>query len=257
MSRAIEEYARGQGRVTAIVVPWESDADDAQHGGHRGEERRLGHRAHQPGDHPPDRRGPRTGRDVRHRRRADPDHPEQQQLAALFDRFVRQVQSRFHVASLTSDRPDPDDHGASAPRRRRRPPIDAARRRGARRGHRPRHRAAGAGRSRAHRRPTRRRAEDHRPHWWPSRAPSCPTTRNGGHDPDRRHGPQQLRRGAAGTGVGDAASSTRTAVSVRLSPLWAGAAPAIIAPERMLEDLRRRAGRHRLRSSACRRSPRR
>jgi hypothetical protein len=26
-----------------------------------------------------------------------PDHPEQQQLAAVFDRFVRQVQSRFHV----------------------------------------------------------------------------------------------------------------------------------------------------------------
>ena len=25
VSRAIEEYARGEGRVTAIVVPWESD----------------------------------------------------------------------------------------------------------------------------------------------------------------------------------------------------------------------------------------
>jgi hypothetical protein len=25
VSRAIEEYARSQGRVTAIVVPWESD----------------------------------------------------------------------------------------------------------------------------------------------------------------------------------------------------------------------------------------
>jgi hypothetical protein len=28
-----------------------------------------------------------------------PDHPEQQTLAAIFDRFVRQVQSRFHVES--------------------------------------------------------------------------------------------------------------------------------------------------------------
>jgi hypothetical protein len=28
-----------------------------------------------------------------------PDHPDQQKLAALFDRFVKQVQSKFHVAS--------------------------------------------------------------------------------------------------------------------------------------------------------------
>jgi hypothetical protein len=28
-----------------------------------------------------------------------PDHPDQAQLAALFDRFVRQVQSRFHIVA--------------------------------------------------------------------------------------------------------------------------------------------------------------
>ena len=63
VSRAIEEFARGQGHVTAIVVPWESDGDHAEHGGHRGQERRLGDRAHQPGDHPARRRG--TGPDRR------------------------------------------------------------------------------------------------------------------------------------------------------------------------------------------------
>ena len=39
------------------------------------------------------------------------------------------------------------------------------------------------------------------------------------------------------------------AVAVRFSPLWAGAAPAIIAPERMLAGSGRRAGRHGLRGA--------
>ena len=50
VSRAIEEYARGHGHVTAIVAE-------------------------------------------------PPDHPEKQTLVGVFDRFVRQVQSRFQGAS--------------------------------------------------------------------------------------------------------------------------------------------------------------
>ena len=72
VSRAIEEYARSQGHVTAIVVPWESDATAlsmavtaVKSDGWAIEHTNLG--------------------------------TEQQQLAAVFDRFVRQVQSRFHV----------------------------------------------------------------------------------------------------------------------------------------------------------------
>ena len=50
VSRAIEEYARTQGHVTAIVVPWESDATTLR-----------------------------------------------MAVTAVFDRFVLQVQRRFHV----------------------------------------------------------------------------------------------------------------------------------------------------------------
>ena len=95
VSRAIEEHARSQGHVTAIVVPWESDAttlsmavtavksdgwaiEHTNVGTIRlvavGEERTEVAIAPEP-----------------------PDHPEPQKLAAVFERFVRQVQSRFHV----------------------------------------------------------------------------------------------------------------------------------------------------------------
>ena len=50
-----------------------------------------------------------------------PNHPEPQQLAAVFDRFVRQIQSRFHVESQSHDHPS-GDHRGSAPRPRRLPP---------------------------------------------------------------------------------------------------------------------------------------
>ena len=97
VSRAIEEYARGAGHVSAIVVPWESDSTAlsmavtaVKADGWAIEHTNLG-----------------TIRliDVGQERTelaiaADtPDHPERQQLAAVFDRFVRQVQSRFHVES--------------------------------------------------------------------------------------------------------------------------------------------------------------
>ena len=97
VSRAIEEYARGAGHVSAIVVPWESDSTAlsmavtaVKADGWAIEHTNLG-----------------TIRliDVGQERTelaiaADtPDHPERQQLSAVFDRFVRQVQSRFHVES--------------------------------------------------------------------------------------------------------------------------------------------------------------
>ena len=95
VSRAIEEYARTQGNVTAIVVPWESTdttlrmaVTAVKSDGWAIEHTNLG-----------------TIRlvDAGHERTEvaivaePPDHPEPQKLAAVFDRFVRQVQSRFHV----------------------------------------------------------------------------------------------------------------------------------------------------------------
>jgi hypothetical protein len=95
VSRAIEEYARSQGHVTAIVVPWESDATAlsmavtaVKSDGWAIEHTNLGTiRLVDAGQE-------RTEVAIA---AEPPDHPEQQQLAAVFDRFVRQVQSRFHV----------------------------------------------------------------------------------------------------------------------------------------------------------------
>jgi hypothetical protein len=95
VSRAIEEYARTQGHVTAIVVPWESDdttlsmaVTAVKSDGWAIEHTNLG-----------------TIRliDAGHDRTEvaiaaePPDHPEPQKLAAVFERFARQVQSRFHA----------------------------------------------------------------------------------------------------------------------------------------------------------------
>ena len=97
VSRAIEEYARGQGHVTAIVVPWESDGTTlsmavtaVKSDGWAIEHTNLGTiRLIDAG-------AERTEVAIA----AEPlDHPEQQNLTAVFDRFVRQVQSRFHVES--------------------------------------------------------------------------------------------------------------------------------------------------------------
>ncbi|MGH9256093.1 MAG: hypothetical protein ACRD3C_16155 [Vicinamibacterales bacterium] len=95
VSRAIEEYARGEGRVTAIVVPWESDTATlsmavtaVKKDGWAIEHTNLGTiRLTDAGQE-------RTALAIT---AEPPDHPEQQQLATVFDRFVRQVQSRFHV----------------------------------------------------------------------------------------------------------------------------------------------------------------
>ena len=97
VSRAIEEYARGEGHVTAIVVPWESDGTTlsmavtaVKSDGWAIEHTNLG-----------------TIRliDVGHERTnvaiaaEPPDHPDQQKLTAVFDRFAQQVQNKFHVES--------------------------------------------------------------------------------------------------------------------------------------------------------------
>ena len=97
VSRAIEEYARSQGRLTAIVVPWESDATTlsmavtaVKSDGWAIEHTNLGTiRLSDAGQE-------RTTLAIT---AEPPDHPEHQQLAALFDRFVRQVQSQFHAGS--------------------------------------------------------------------------------------------------------------------------------------------------------------
>ena len=97
VSRAIEEYARGQGHVTAIVVPWESDAKTlsmavtaVKGDGWAIEHTKLG-----------TIRLIDAGRERTEVAIAaePPDHPEQQTLAGVFDRFVQQVRNRLQGAS--------------------------------------------------------------------------------------------------------------------------------------------------------------
>ena len=95
VSRAIEEYARTQGHVTAIVVPWESDATTlrmavtaVKSDGWAIEHTNLGTiRLVDAGQE-------RTEVAIA---AEPPDHSEPQKLAAVFERFARQVQSRFHA----------------------------------------------------------------------------------------------------------------------------------------------------------------
>jgi hypothetical protein len=94
VSRAIEEYARGEGRVTAIVVPWESDRNTlsmavtaVKKDGWAIEHTNLGTiRLSDAGQ-------ARTAVVIA---AEPPDQPEPP-LTALFDRFVRQIQRHFHV----------------------------------------------------------------------------------------------------------------------------------------------------------------
>jgi hypothetical protein len=97
VSRAIEEYAKGQGHVTALVVPWESDGDTlsmavtaVKSDGWAIQHTNLGTiRLIDAGEE-------RTEVAIL---AEPPDHPEQQTLAQLFDRFVQQIQSRIQGAS--------------------------------------------------------------------------------------------------------------------------------------------------------------
>jgi hypothetical protein len=97
VSRAIEELARSQGHVTAIVVPWESDATTlsmavtaVKSDGWAIEHTNLG--TIRLVDAGQDRTGVAVAAALL-------DHPEPQTLAAVFDRFAKQIQSRFHVES--------------------------------------------------------------------------------------------------------------------------------------------------------------
>ena len=97
VSRAIEEFARSQGHVTAIVVPWESDATTlsmaitaVKSDGWAIEHTNLG--TIRLVDAGPDRTGVAVAAQL-------PDHPEPQALAAVYDRFARQIESRVHVES--------------------------------------------------------------------------------------------------------------------------------------------------------------
>ena len=97
VSRAIEEFARSQGHVTAIVVPWESEGDSLSMAvtavkidGWAIEHTNLG--TIRLADAGRDRTEVAVLADL-------PEHPEPQPLAALFARFVQQIHSRFHVES--------------------------------------------------------------------------------------------------------------------------------------------------------------
>jgi hypothetical protein len=96
VSRAIEQYATGQGSLHAIVVPWESDdatlsmaVTSANADGWAIEHTNLG-----------TIRLTDMGNDLTRVAVAarEPDHAEKKKLAALFDGFARQIQSRLQAA---------------------------------------------------------------------------------------------------------------------------------------------------------------
>jgi len=96
VSRAIEECARAQGNVTALVVPWESDATTLRMAvtavkidGWAIEHTNLGTITLTGAG--PDATGVAITPSA-------PDHAEKQQLAALFDRFARELQTRLAAA---------------------------------------------------------------------------------------------------------------------------------------------------------------
>jgi len=96
VSRAIEEYARTQGSVSAIVVPWESDdvtlsmaVTAVKTDGWAIEHTNLGTiRLKAAGEE-------KTSVAIA---AEPPDHPDQQKLTAVFEKFVRQVEGRFQAA---------------------------------------------------------------------------------------------------------------------------------------------------------------
>ena len=96
ISRAIEQYATGQGRLNAIVVPWESDdatlsmaVTSSKIDGWAIEHTDLG-----------TIKLTDLGNELTRviiAARA-PDHAEKQKLTALFEGFARQIQSKFQSA---------------------------------------------------------------------------------------------------------------------------------------------------------------
>ena len=93
LSRAIEDCARAQGNVTALVVPWESDATTLRMAvtavkidGWAIEHTNLGTITLT------DVGGDATGVTITP---SEPDHAEGRQLSALFERFARELRDRF------------------------------------------------------------------------------------------------------------------------------------------------------------------
>ena len=96
LARAIEQYAQGQGSVSAIVVPWESDertlsmaVTSVRSDGWAIEHTNLGTITLTASA------GDRTTVAISG---SEPDHPEPQKLNAFFDRFARQLQDHFTAA---------------------------------------------------------------------------------------------------------------------------------------------------------------
>ena len=96
VSRAIEEYARGQGHVTALVVPWESDGKTlsmavtaVKTDGWAIEHTNLGTITLTD-----------LGNDATRVAIAahEPDHSEKPRLLALFDHFARKLEREFTAA---------------------------------------------------------------------------------------------------------------------------------------------------------------
>ena len=94
VSRAIEQYATGQGSMTALVVPWESQGatlnmavTSVKTDGWAIEHTNLGTISLTPLD---------EGR-TRVAIAAEPGRPGEQTLTAAFDRFALQVQRQFEL----------------------------------------------------------------------------------------------------------------------------------------------------------------
>jgi len=96
ISRAIEEYAVVQGNVSAIVVPWESDRRTLSMAvtSSRGEGWAIEH------TNLGTIRLTDLGNDATEVTivAGEIDHPEKQNLIALFDRFARHIQSRLQAS---------------------------------------------------------------------------------------------------------------------------------------------------------------
>ena len=93
VSRVIEEYAQAQGNVTALIVPWESDATTLRMAitavktdGWAIEHTNLGTITLTDTGHDA------TGVAIT---ASEPDHAETLKLRALFDRFARELHTRF------------------------------------------------------------------------------------------------------------------------------------------------------------------
>src|SRR5260370_16264834 len=112
-SSAIEQCATGEGRLSAIVVPWESDSvtlsmavTSSKGDGWAIEHTNLG-----------TIRLTDLGNDLTRVAIAahEPDHAEKKKLAALFEGFARQIQNRLQVAPCRTPHHHPPPLPSPAP----------------------------------------------------------------------------------------------------------------------------------------------